>query len=77
MSGENSGDLAASLKAALSVYDEADAECPARKPRFNSDKDCPRCGASVREGCSLDIGGMYAFVQTARALVAPPLLSKD
>ena len=59
----------AGLVAALATYDVAAVDCPARK-RHLGDTPCPKCRAGTSDGCGLEIGAAYAFVDAIRAIAA-------
>ena len=60
---------AKAIAAALADFDAAAKDCPARK-KFLGYGPCPKCKATPRDGCGLEIVAAYTFVETTRAIIA-------
>lgn len=61
----------AALVEALTAYDAKSAECPlndAFTRKRVGDGPCPRCKATVTEGCGVEAGASVALIRTVRAL---------
>lgn len=57
----------AGLVEALAEYDAKMAECPINNgKRYDPEKPCPRCRATVNEGCGVDGSASYAFIKRIR-----------
>ena len=53
---------------ALARFDAAAKDCPARK-QFLGYGPCPKCRATPRDGCGLEIVAAYTFVEDVRSVV--------
>jgi hypothetical protein len=59
---------AAALIDALARFDASAKDCPARK-QFLGYSPCPKCRATPRDGCGLEIVAAYTFVEDVRSVV--------
>ena len=50
----------------LAVFDAAAKNCPARKTALG-DKPSPKCRATTSDGCGVEVGAAYAFIEAVRA----------
>lgn len=60
---------AESIRAALAKLDAADKDCPIRKSRRFVEA-CPRCGATVNQGCGLWDSAAVDFIAEVRRMMS-------